>query len=85
MLDTPPVDDGKPMDAGSLLALLRWARGRLDDTPSWTIRTVDGLDHKGAIEEIAEEVVVLSTPAGGDRRQYTALAVDKIVSVSFAR
>ena len=85
MLDTPPVDDGQAIDAGSPLALLRWARGRVDDTPGWTIRTSDGLDHKGAIEQVSDTLVLLSMPSTGERRQYTALTLSQIVSVTFSR
>lgn len=85
MLDKPPVDDGQAIEAGSLLALLRWARGRVDDTPGWTIRTSDGLDHKGAIEEVGDAVLLLSMPSSGEKRQYTALALGQIVSVTFSR
>lgn len=85
MLDTPPVDDGQAIDAASPLALLRWAKGRVDDTPGWTIRTADGLDHKGAVEAVNETLVLLSMPSTGDKRQYTALALGQIVSVTFSR
>ena len=85
MLDTPPVDDGETMDASTPLALLRWAKGRVDDTPGWTVRTSDGLDHKGMIESVTDSLIVLSMPSGGERRQYTALAVGQIVSVTFSR